>query len=176
MKKLPEESILYLILRGLWDQLEHAEKVKEEILKQIKIESKKYPEINRFKKIPGIGIIRAATISAIIATPYRFKDKRKLWMYAGLAIVERESGGKIYSQKLTIDFNRQLKNAIRQAVLNAVKARDNHFRRQYLRLIIEKGKLPHRARLTVARSMLAIIYAMWKNNEEYNPNKIKYKN
>ena len=35
-------------------------------------------------KIPGIGLIHAATISAIIETPHRFANKKKVWMYAGI--------------------------------------------------------------------------------------------
>ena len=42
-------------------------------------------------------------------------------------------------------------------------------RRQYLRLTIEKGIPSHKAKLTVARSLLAAIYGMWKKGEEYEP-------
>ena len=70
-------------------------------------------------------------------------------------IEERESGGKVYSRKLTRNYNRHLKNAIKQATEAAIIAKDNQFRRQYLRLTIEKGIASHRAKLTVARSILA---------------------
>ena len=34
---------------------------------------------------------------------------------------------------------------------------------------LEKGIPPHRARLTVARSIVATLYGMWKSGGEYDP-------
>ena len=36
-------------------------------------------------------------------------------------------------------------------------------------MTIEKGIPSHKAKLTVARSMLAALYGMWKKGEEYDP-------
>ena len=83
--------------------------------------------------------------------------------------MERSSGEKVYSRKLTREYNRPLKNAIKKAAEAAISAKDNQFRRQYLRLTIEQGIASHKAKLTVARSMLAALYGMWKNGEEYDP-------
>ncbi|MFH2059684.1 MAG: hypothetical protein ABIJ59_12375, partial [Pseudomonadota bacterium] len=45
---------------------------------------------------------------------------------------------KVYSRKLTRDYNRPLKNAIKKSAEAAIIAKDNQFRRQYLKLTIEK--------------------------------------
>jgi len=169
-RKLPKDKLVHLIVEGLWCQLNGIEAVTQELLRNIRVQSRQYKEIKRFKKVPGIGLVHAATISAIMETPYRFANKKKLWMYAGLAIRERESGGRVYSKSLTTDYNRLLKNAIKQATESAIIARDNQFRRQYLRLTLEQGIPSHRAKLTVARSILATLYGIWKNGEEYDPN------
>ncbi len=120
-------------------------------------------------KIPGIGLIHAATISAIMETPHRFANKKKVWMYAGIGLMERSSGERVYSRKLTRDYNRPLKNAIKKSAEAAIVAKDNQFRKQYLKLTIEKGIPSHKAKLTVSRSMLAAMYGMWKKGEEYDP-------
>ena len=101
--------------------------------------------------------------------PHRFAHKKKLWMYAGLGLAEKVSGGKVYSKSLTRTFNRLLKHALKQAAEAAINARDNQFRRQYLRLTIEQGVASHRAKLTVARSILATAYGIWKSGEDYDP-------
>jgi transposase len=133
------------------------------------MQGRQYPEIKRFTKVPGIGPIHAATISAIVETPDRFANKKKVWMYAGLGIVERSSGGKLYSKKLTKDYNRLLKYSVRQAAESAITARDNPFRRHYLQMTLAQGIPSHRAKLTVARSILATLYGMWKRGEAYDP-------
>ena len=89
-------------------------------------------------------------------------------MYAGIGLMERSSGGTIYSRKLTREYNRPLKNAIKQSTEAAISAKDNQFRRQFLKLTIEKGIASHRAKLTVARSILAALYGMWKKGEDYD--------
>lgn len=174
--KLPDNQTVRFIVEGLWDQLDNLQKNIELILKQLKMESKKYPEIKRFQAIAGIGFIHSMTVSAILETPHRFSNKKKIWMYAGFGIISRSSGEKIYSTKLTKDYNRLLKHSIKQAAHSAVSSVDNQFRKQFLKLTIKDGMLPYKAILTVARSMLAVIYGMWKNNERYDPERINLKN
>jgi transposase len=168
-KKLPKDKIVHVIVEGLWRQLDHIEEVKEELLRSIGIQGRHYKEIKQFKKVPGIGPVHAATISAILETPHRFANKKKVWMYAGLALAERESGGKVYTKGLTRNYNRLLKDAVKQATEAAIIAKDNQFRRQYLRLTLEQGIPSNRAKLTVARSILATLYGMWRNGQEYDP-------
>jgi len=167
--KLPQEETLLLILNGLWRQLEQSERTEKELLAAARAQAKHYPEIKLFEDIHGIGFIHAATISAILENPYRFANKRKVWMYAGLGIMTRSSGGKIYSEKLSTDYNRLLKCSIKQATEAAIQAKDNPFRRKYLDMTLLHGIAPHRAKLTIARDMLATMWAMWRKGEKYNP-------
>ncbi len=167
--KLPQDPTLLLILDGLWLQLEQSEQIEKKILATAKAQAKHYSEIRNFEDIPGIGFIHAATVSAILETPHRFADKRKVWMYAGLGLMKRSSGGKLYSEKLTTDYNRPLKNTVKQATEAAIQAKDNPFRRKYLDMTLLHGISPHRAKLTIARGILATMLAMWKKGEKYDP-------
>ncbi len=167
--KLPQDATLHLILDNLWLQLDQLEQGQKHILAAAKTPSKHYPEINLFQDIPGIGFIHAATISAILETPHRFADKRKVWMYAGLGLMKKSSGGKLYSEKLSTDYNRLLKYNLKQAAEAAIRAQDNPFRRKYLDMTMLHGVMAHRAKLTIARDILATMYAMGKKGEKYNP-------
>jgi len=167
-EKLPQERILLIIIDSLWQQLDKTQETQEAILCEAKVQAKQYPEIKLLDGIPGLGFINAATISAILETPHRFADKRKVWMYAGLGIDKESSGGKTYSEKLGKEYNRLLKYTAKQAAQAAIKP-DNAFRRTYLEMIIQKRIAPHRAELTIARDILATAWAMWKKGERYNP-------
>jgi transposase len=167
-KKLPRNKVVHLIIDELWNQLDQIQDAKERLKRNIRIHGKQYPEIKRFRNVPGIGLINASTISAIIETPHRFANKKKLWMYAGMGLAERKSGEKVYSRRLTWEYNRLLKNAVKQSTEAAIYAKDNPFRRQYLRLTIEKGIPSYKAKLTVSRSLLAALYGMWKKGEAYD--------
>lgn len=88
-------------------------------------------------------------------------------MYAGLGIMTRSSGGKTYSEKLSVDYNRLLKYTLKQAAEAAIRAKDNPFRQKYLNMTLLHGIAPHRAKLTIARDILATMWSMWRKGEKY---------
>jgi transposase len=167
-QKIPQDVTLLVILDGLWQQLDQTEHTAEAILAIAKETAKNYPEIKLLDGIPGVGFINAATISAILETPHRFANKKKVWMYAGLGLVRRSSGGKLYTEKLTNEYNRLLKYTVKQSAHAAIRAGNNPLRRAYLEMTLQKGIMPHRAELTVARDILSAAWSMWQNGEAYN--------
>lgn len=168
-QQLPSTKVPRLILEGLWKQLDQTRQCRLAILLALRKEKQKYPEIQRFMALDGIGLIHAVTIYALVETPFRFATKKKLLGYFGLRIDQRASGEKIYSTHLTQDYNRRLKATIKQATESALRTHGGAFQQHYLRLTQEKGRAPHRAKLTVARSMVAALYAMWLTGKEYDP-------
>jgi transposase len=167
--KLPQDPSVRLVVASLWNQLEGLTQTEKELLAAARAQARCYGEIRLFEGIPGIGFVHAATVSAIIETPHRFATKSKAWMYAGLGIMKKASGGKVYTEKLSKDYNRQLKYTLKQAAEAAIRAQDNPFRRKYLDMTLLRGVVPHRARLTIARDILATMLAMWKKGDRYNP-------
>ena len=172
-EKLKGEKVSSQIIEELWKQLDATMDSVKRYLRLMRSESKKYPEVKNFQDLPGVALVNAATISAILADPNRFAHKGKVWTYAGLGMVKRGSGEKIYSNKLNRNFNRRLKCAIKQSAQVAVSSKDNPFRRHYLEMTLKNGVLPHRAKLTIARKMLATMYGMWKSGSKYDPAKVK---
>jgi transposase len=167
-QRLPQEPALLIIVDSLWQQLDQTQSAVEAILSEAKIQAKPFPEIKLLDGIPGIGFIHAATISAILESPHRFANKRKVWMYAGLGIDKSSSGGKVYAKKLSKEYNRLLKYTAKQAAQAAIKT-ESVFQQAYLEMTLSKGIAPHRAILTIARDILATAWAMWKKGEKYNP-------
>ena len=54
-------------------------------------EAKRDPAFGVLETIPYFGPVRIALLLATIGTPWRFRTKRNLWAYAGLAVVTRSS-------------------------------------------------------------------------------------
>ena len=44
------------------------------------------------RTMPFFGPARVAILLAVIGTPHRFRGRRQIWPYAGLAVVTRTSG------------------------------------------------------------------------------------
>jgi len=56
------------------------------------VESRKHPASALLRQIPWLGPIRVALLIAFVQTPHRFRTKRQLWAYSGLALRSRVSG------------------------------------------------------------------------------------
>ena len=63
---------------------------------ELLLESKKHNVSTLLSQIPSIGPIRAALLIALLQTPDRFRTKRQLWAYSGLAIETHDSAENQY--------------------------------------------------------------------------------
>ena len=134
-----------------------------------------------WSNLPGIGLIRAATIFAYLDTPWRFKKKNRLWKYCGVGLQRSASGtdkkGRPKPARLKLPWavNRTLKDVVMGAALTAINHKDNVFRDYYERMV-QNGIIKGNARHSVARKMLAVMWGMWKTNSPFNENLISLEN
>jgi transposase len=135
------------------------------------------------KSVPFLGPVRVALILAIVATPFRFRGKRQLWPYAGLAVVTRGSSeneiveGKVRRRKrapLTRGLNRnhnpELKNVFKGAA-NAAAAKAGPLKEAYDRCVAG-GVRKEMAKLTLARKIASVVLRLWKKGELWDPKKL----
>lgn len=145
-------------------------------------ESKSHPIIRTLKTGPGMGPIRTAQLVAIVATPHRFRTRRQFWSYCGLGIVQRSSSDWVRSKQgewvrgqafqtrgLTRQRNPVLKSIFKGAATTVItQLPDDPLHAHYQRML-ERGIKPNLAKLTLARRIAAIVLAMWKHEEVYDP-------
>ncbi len=112
----------------------------------------------------------------------RFRTKRQMWAYCGLAVVTRSSADyevveqglrrrrrSTQTRGLNREYNRRLKRVFKSAALEALK--DDSIKKIYERLAA-KGIRSEMALLTIARKIAAVSLAMWKSGEEYDEKKL----
>jgi transposase len=130
---------------------------------------------------PGLGPIRVAQLLPIVVTPHRFRTKRQFWAYCGFGIVMRSSSDWVQedgrwvktrvfqTRGLNFNHNRMLKAIFKGAATTVIAhCGANPLREGYDRQL-ENGTKPNLAKLTVARQIAAIVLAMWKAEQEYDP-------
>ena len=134
--------------------------------------AKAFPMIEYWRELPGIGLIRAATLYAYLDTPWRFGTPKKLWKYCGIGLKRTASGTdkrgrpKAGHVHLFRKVNRKLKAAIQGAALSATEQRNNPFADHYDRMV-QEGMTSSNARHAVARKLLTVMWGMWKSNSRY---------
>ena len=168
-----DNSVLKTQLHMLWIGYDATKEQVEIAKKQFSSYARKYPIIKSWSALPGIGIIRAATIFAYLDTPWRFKNRAKLHRYCGVGLVRITSGkdkkGRPRPPRLKLPWavNRRLKNAVMGAAITAIERGDNAFKDYYKRMVLN-GITPANARHSVARKMVSTMSAMWKTGNEYD--------
>jgi len=169
----------------LYKQLDMLVRLRRDGKRAMIAEARRHKAYELLQSVPGIGPIRAAEIVAIVGDPHRFRTKRQLWPYAGLAVVTRASGewrpdatGQMVRSKrrpltrgLNQNFNRSL-NKIFKAAARDVTATACELQLWY-GAMVERGRRPELARLTLARKIAAMVLAIWKKGVPYDPRRLK---
>ena len=151
---------------------------------ELLVESRKHSAVKLLQQIPAIGPIRAALLVALIQTPHRFRTKRQLWAYIGLALRTytsgeyRFEGGQLKRTRkalairgLNRNYNHDLKNIFKGAATWAA-SNDGPFRSFY-EARLSRGMKPHMARLTLARKIAAITLLVWKKGVCFDAEHLK---
>src|SRR5712672_4577592 len=115
-----------------YQQLDALRLLHQAVRRDLLAESRKHGATKLLREIPSIGAIRAALLMALIQTPHRFRTKRQLWTYSGLAIETRNSGeyrfvhGQLKRSKKVVairglnkNHNHDLKNIFKGAAIRA---------------------------------------------------------
>jgi transposase len=116
------------------------------------------------ESVPGIGELSAVLIRYEIDDIERFVSSSKLCSYAGLVPSTYSSGGRTYQGRITKQGNKWLRWTLIEAAQSAI-TKDHWLRKTYERIEKRGGK--KKAKLTIARKLLEIIYRIWKEKRPY---------
>lgn len=115
----------------------------------------------------GIGFLTVVTVLAETRCFEHVTSGKQLASYAGLDVVFNDSGLRKGKTSISRRGNTFLRTAVFMPALAAVRSNPG-FKELYERLVA-KGKNKKLALIAVARKLLLLIYALWKNNTRYDP-------
>jgi transposase len=167
-----------------YQQLDALRSLREQVRRDLLVEGRKHSAMNLLRQIPSIGPIRATLLIALLQTPHRFRTKRQLWAYCGLALKTSTSGeyrfveGQLKRSKkflairgLNANHNHDLKNIFKGAATRAA-AVPGPFQEFHAGLVA-RGIKPTMARLTLARKIAAITLIVWKKGARFDAEYLK---
>jgi transposase len=167
-----------------YHQLDALQALRQEVRRDLLAESRKHSATKLLCQIPCIGPIRAALLVALIQTPWRFRTKRQLWAYSGLAIETHSSAeyhyvaGQLQRSKkrlmlrgLNENHNHDLKNIFKAAATRAGSCAGPFH--EFYEVLLAKGMKSSMARLTLARKIAAITLIVWKKGVRFDAEHLK---
>ena len=182
LAQLPEGGVR-LRAEILYAQLDVLRELRPKARAAMLAEARRDPAWALLRTIPFFGPVRVALVLAEMQTPWRFRTKRNLWSYAGLAVVSRSSadyhiidGRPVRRRRppMTRGLNRNhnpvLKEVFKGAA-TAATARPGPFQNFYLGMTA-RGMREELARVTLARKIAAITLRLWKRGERFDPTKL----
>jgi transposase len=167
----------------LYAQLDRLRALHPEVKAAMVAEARRDPAWPVLRAIPYLGPVRIALLLATMQTPWRFRTKRHLWAYAGLAVVTRSSAAYHFvagqpvrrrraplTRGLNRKHNRVLKDVFKGAA-TAATARPGPLQ-EFYHTLIARGMRPELARVTLTRKLAALALRLWKQGERYDPTKL----
>jgi transposase len=129
-------------------------------------------ELRVLKSIPGIGFIGAITLVAYLERGWRFRNKRKLWRYSGLALRRHETAGK-GTRSASREGNRHVKNVLMTAVASlATRDEDSNALTKMIYQGLRQGIDPDRVRRNLARKIVVLAQCFLRSKQEYDDGRV----
>ena len=170
-------------VKMLGQELDHLLDLKKDCEKRMVRESRRHPMARILETAPGLGPVRVAQLLPTVITPKRFRTKRQFWAYCGFAVVVRSSSdwlqqdgrwirGRVNQTRgLNGNYNRMLKAIFKGAATTVIAHTKSSLQHDAYERLLANGTKPNLAKVTIARKIAAIVLAMWKREERYQPEK-----
>lgn len=146
-------------------QIAHVEKELAELLEK---DPDLKERINNVATIQGVGTLTVLTVLAETNGFVIARSLKQLVSYAGLDIVENQSGQTHSPPHISKKGNARLRRALYLPVMAAIRF-NPHLKAFYLRLLARNGGKKKSALIAVARKLLRLIYTLFKNNTPFTP-------
>ena len=182
LARLPDRAVRFRA-EALYAELDVLRELQPKAKAAMVTEARRDPAWEVLRSIPFLGPVRVSLLLAIMQTPWRFRTKRNLWAYCGLAVVTYSSSeytlvdGKPRRRRrapmtrgLNRNHNRVLKDIFKGAA-TAGATRPGPLQDFYLEMIA-RGMRQELARVTLTRKLAALTLRLWKTGERYDPAKL----
>jgi transposase len=179
LRQLPDAGVRFRAT-VLYQELELLQELRPKAKAAMLAEARRDPAWRVLRTIPYLGPVRVALLLATAQSPWRFRTKRNLWAYAGLAVVthttaEYELDGQRRVRRrrrppmtrgLNRNHNRVVKDVFKAAA-TAGATRAGALQEWYQGLLA-RGMREELARVTLARKLAAITLHVWKAGVAYD--------
>lgn len=147
---------------------EQIKSVENEIKALVKSDKNLFSKIEKIETVKGLGFITIIKVLTETNGFLLFKSIRQLVSYAGLDVIEKESGKYKGKTKISKKGNARIRSALYMPAMSA--ARNNKTLKVFYNRINEGRTMKKQGLIAVMRKLLILIYTLWKKEEEYIEN------
>lgn len=141
--------------------------IEKDIYSTVNADKELSEKINKVATIKGVGVMTVVKIIAETGGFFLFQNISQLISYAGLDVVENQSGNHNGKTWISKKGNADLRTALYMPALSAI--RYNEKMKLFNERIMETHSYKKQGIVAVMRKLLILIYTLWKKNEEFSP-------
>lgn len=165
----PSKEVIKRLNKRLQLIQRQLKQVEAEIKQQVQQDPDLKERIDKVCQVKGLGLVTVASVVAETGAFELFTSRSQLTSYAGYDIVERQSGSTINGKtRISKKGNRFIRRALHCPALTAVKY-EPQFQQLYER-VYDRTAIKMKGLVAVQRKLLLLIYTLFKNNVNYDPN------
>ena len=142
--------------------------VEKAMRKLVKSDSKLNMRIKKIETIKGLAFVTIIKVLSEVNGFLLFNNIRQLVSYAGLDIIEKESGKFTGKTKISKKGNARIRAALYMPAMSAMQY--NKTLKTFYERVIEGRTIKKQGVVAVMRKLLILIYTLWKKDEEYIEN------
>lgn len=147
---------------------EHLKALEQEIHKLVEADSNLADKIERITTVKGLRFMTVIKILAETNGFLLFRNIRQLVSYAGLDVIEKESGNYKGKTKISKKGNARIRAALYMPAITASQYNSNL--KVFYERVNEGRTIKRHGIIAVMRKLLILIYTLWKKDEEYVEN------
>ena len=152
------------LLAGIRSMCEHIETCDAQMQETMRSD----PDIKRIMTAPGMGVITASCFLMAVRSAERFQSGRQVGAYLGLVPSLYQSGQTFCRGRITKRGNRQARWALCVAANALLRGKKQSALKIWGESLVERlGR--KKAIIAIARKMCAILWAMMKNQKDFEP-------
>jgi transposase len=164
------------VVKQIEKQIDLVDKQIAEIEAKITSHIKSDPEIekkvNNIVIMKGVGMLTVAVLIAETNGFVLFENAGQLVSFAGYDVVENQSGSHKGKTKISKKGNSHIRRILHLPAFNVVRCKVVPFVNLYKRTF-ENHKVKMKSYVAVQKKLLVIIYALWKNEVEFDKDFLK---
>ena len=144
------------------------QQIKDQMLALVQSDPTLHEKTERIARVNGLGIMTVLTIVAETNGFAIIENGKQLASYAGLDVVQNQSGLHRGKTVISKKGNKFLRHAVYMPAM--ASCRYNSRFKQFYERLIQHNKPKKAAMTAVSRKLLILVYTLWKSDAEYIPN------
>jgi transposase len=141
--------------------------IEKDIKTVVNADSELCAKIKKVATIKGVGLMTVVKVIAETSGFFLFQNISQLVSYAGLDVVQNQSGNHKGKTWISKKGNADLRTALYMPALSAI--RSNEIMKSFNERIMQTHTYKKQGIVAVMRKLLILIYTLWKKNQEFIP-------